>query len=253
MAMAARHDLFLAKHTGDTFIDVFIVIITAEQYSDALAFLRYAFQRTAEGPAGATWHNHAADITQSAGNMHSHQRGFVLLDITHGECQVSTTGNGVLKSVQCEVAVFGSNLVAALFDHSTFVGDTVVNQVNDGTDFQAMLFCKHFQIRTASHGAVLVHDFNNGSGRSQPCQTCQVTARFSMAGATQHTTRLSHDRENMTRLHDILRAGITSNCNLDGARAVCRRNTGGHTGSSFNRYGKTGVVGRVVLAHHQRQ
>ena len=116
-----------------------------------------------------------------------------------------------------------------------------------------MFLREFFQVRTARHAAIFIHDLDDCGRWHVARHACQITAGFGVTGATQHATRLRHDRKNMTWLHDIARHRITSDGNLNGAGAIGGRNTGGYSGGRFDGNSKIGGIGCVVLIHHQRQ
>ena len=64
-----------------------------------------------------------------------------------------------------EFAVLRFHLVNGNLGDSMFVRNSIMNEVNDSANLDAMLFCEFLKIWTSCHRAIFVHDFNDCSGR----------------------------------------------------------------------------------------
>src|SRR5439155_1727156 len=60
-------------------------------------------------------------------------------------------------------------------------------------------------------------------------------------------------REHVARLDDVLGLGVGRRGDLDGQRAVLRRDAGGDTLGGLDRGGEVGAVARAVLLDHRPQ
>ena len=74
-----------------------------------------------------------------------------------------------------------------------------------------------------------------------------------MTGATQHATRLGHQREDVARLNNVIGAGIACHGGLHGAGAIRGGNTGGDAFTGLDGHGELGTETTAVALHHQRQ
>ena len=54
----------------------------------------------------------------------------------------------------------------------------------------------------------------------------------------------------MARLHQVVGGGSFGHGHLNGASAISRRDTRGHTLRGFNRDGESGAVHRAIALHH---
>lgn len=74
-----------------------------------------------------------------------------------------------------------------------------------------------------------------------------------MAGATQDTTRIGHQRKDMAGLNQVTGLRVAGRRRLNGAGTVRGRNTGCHAHGRLNGQGKLGTKTGGVLLDHQRK
>ena len=129
----------------------------------------------------------------------------------------------------------------------------VVDQVGNGADLDAVLGRESFQFRATGHGAIVVHHFADHSAWLEPGHARQITGGFSVAGAGQGATGLSHQREDMARADDVFGFGVLGGRRLHGARAVSGRDAGSDAGGRFDRDRELGAKTGTVARCHQRQ
>src|SRR5699024_12521982 len=79
----------------------------------------------------------------------------------------------------------------------------ILDQVGDGPDLETVLAGELDEIRQASHGAIRLEDFTNGSGWCQARHLRQVTSGFSVAGTHQHPAPYGLYRTNMPGLDQV--------------------------------------------------
>ena len=80
--------------------------------------------------------------------------------------------------------------------------------------------CIRDRLRAARHRAVGVEDFHQHAGRLQAREQGQVARRLGVAGASEHATRLRHQREDVAGLRKVLGRGIRTHRGADGVRTV---------------------------------
>jgi hypothetical protein len=88
--------------------------------------------------------------------------------------------------------------------------------------------CELLEIGTSGHRAVVVQNLDDDRGRRQAGEAREITAGFGVTGTAQHPARLRHQRKDMTRLTQVLRARVEAHCRPDGMRAVVGGDTRGH-------------------------
>ena len=92
---------------------------------------------------------------------------------------------------------------------------SVVNQVGDSSDFQTVFLSKGLQLRPTCHAAVFVQNLYQDGCRFQPGQHGHIDTRLGVAGTSQYTTRLRHQRKNMSGLRQVFRTCIGPHSGAD--------------------------------------
>jgi hypothetical protein len=177
----------------------------------------------------------------------------VALSFAMDHRQVGAAARLVAVGDQLELAVGGVQGALGNALDQAFVLAAVMDQVGDGADLQVVFFGELDQVRQARHGAVFLDDLADHRGRGQAAHFGQVAARFGMAGAHQDAALDRAQREDVARLHQVVRFCALVHGHLDGARAVGRRNTGGHALGRFDRDREIGAEGGAVTGGHHRQ
>src|SRR5690554_3611745 len=106
------------------------------------------------------------------------------------------------------------------------IGHTVMNQISNSANFQAMFFCENFKIWTTRHSAIFFDDFTNHRSWLKTRKTRQVTTGFGMTSTVQYATWLCHQWEDMSWLYNVTWFGMRSHRSLNGMRTFSCRNTG---------------------------
>ena len=109
------------------------------------------------------------------------------------------------------------------------------------------------QVGQARHRAVVVHDLAQHRGRREAGEPREVAAGLGVAGAHQHAAGLRDQRKHVARLHDVLGRALRRGGDLDGQRAVVRRDAGGDALGGLDRDGEVGAVARAVVLDHRAQ
>ena len=185
--------------------------------------------------------------------MHTHQRLAPGLQLAAHQRQMRGVADAVAVNHQLEFALHGFDFTLGDALHQRFGATAVMNEIGDGTDLDAMLLTELDQVRQACHFAVFLQDFTDHRRRRHAGKLREITTRLGMTSAHQHTAVLRLQRENVAGLHDIHGAGVGAYRCLHRARAVRRRNTGGHPLRCFDRHREIGAQRRIVVRHHQRQ
>ena len=129
----------------------------------------------------------------------------------------------------------------------------VLNKIGDSTNSELMRSSELNQIRQARHFAVVLQHFADHRRRNQSCEMRQVATGLRVPGAHQHAALLRHQRKNVTRLHDVFRLRVLSDCRQYRACAIGRGNAGRHAARGFDRQREIRSHARAVVADHQRQ
>ena len=137
--------------------------------------------------------------------------------------------------------------------HQRFIAAAVLNQIGNRADLQPVLRGEKLQIGQPRHRAVGIHDFaNHGSGRAAG-HARQIAPGLGVPGAHQHAALHGLNGKHMPRLHQVLRPGLPRHRRFDGARAISRRNAGGHALGRLDGSGKGRAITRAVVLAHGRQ
>ena len=162
-------------------------------------------------------------------------------------------GGLVLESGETEVAVAAGDLLLGYALDQGFVLAAVMDQVGDGADLEAVLVRELKQVRQPGHGPVILEDLADHRGRLHAGQLGKIATGFGVAGAHQHAAVLGHQREDVAGLDDVGRLGVLGRRRLYRARAVVRRDAGGHSLGRLYREREGGAVRAAVVPDHQRQ
>ncbi len=93
-----------------------------------------------------------------------------------------------------------------------------------------------FQLRTARHGAVVVHDLDDHRRRLKARQTRQVATGLGMTRAGQYSARLRHDRKHVPGLAQVFRARLGAHRRAHGVGAIVGGDARGHALGSLDRH-----------------
>ena len=86
-----------------------------------------------------------------------------------------------------------------------------------------MLLAVRDEIGNPRHRAVLVRDLADDPGRVQTGQTREVNGCLRLAGALEDAARAGSEREDVSRLNEVVWPLLRIDGDLDRARAVCSR------------------------------
>ena len=156
--------------------------------------------------------------------------GQSVLTRVHSECltgDVLGAVDGDPVAVRREVAARGGQPGLRHPQHVVLVAPAVVDQLLDRDHRQAVLVGEVAQLLAALHGAVVVDDLGDHSGRFEPGEPGQVHGRLGVTGPHEHPALGVPQREHVPRLHDLerLRRGVDQGAHR--VRAVGGRDAGG--------------------------
>ena len=129
----------------------------------------------------------------------------------------------------------------------------VLDQVGDGDHLQAVPLAVPDEIGDPGHRPVVVHDLADHAGRNQAGEPGEVDRRLGLAGAVEDAPRPGAKREDVTWLHEVVRAGRRVDGDLDRARAVVRRDSGRDALTRFDGDRERGAQRRLVPLRHLAQ
>ena len=131
------------------------------------------------------------------------------------------------------------------------MAQAVADEVGDGDHEDAVLLGHLHEVGHAGHGAVVVHDLADDSARRQAGEAGQVDRRLGLAGPLEHAAGAALEREDMPGLHEVVRAALGVDRDLDRVRAVVRRDAGGDPFARLDGHREGGLERRFVLGRHQ--
>ena len=94
--------------------------------------------------------------------------------------------------------------------------ETISNKILDRDDTKSPFLGLLLQLRHTGHGAVIIHNLHQCTGRIQAGQLTKIHRCFGMTGTTKHSVVLSIQRIDMARTAKSLRCGC----------GICKRKNG---------------------------
>ena len=146
----------------------------------------------------------------------------------------------------------GESALAEAFDQ-VVVAHPVGDEIADRADLEVMLAGEGDQVVEPGHRPVLVHDLADHARGVEPGEARNVDRRLGVPGAHQRAAIARHQREDVSGRDEIIRALGRIDRDRDGARAVSRRNTGGHAFLRLDRDREGGLHRFLVVAAHGRE
>ncbi len=152
--------------------------------------------------------------------MHPHWTRLGAFQRTQTQGPVKLVINAVFEDFKLKLSVGGLHGLLVHTRHRRLMGHAVTNQISDRAHFEAVGLGKGLQFWTARHGPILIENFHQYPSRLKPGQQRQVKARFCVAGACQHATRLSHQRKDVARMVEVFGAGVRGHRRSDRVRPI---------------------------------
>ena len=149
--------------------------------------------------------------------------------------------------MRCFYVLLGDTLDIPLFLQP------VTDQIRDCAHADAPFAREFLEVGATRHAAVCFQYLDDDCRRLQTGQSGEITSGLRMAGSRQHAAGLRHDRENMSRLAQVLGTSVGGNSRFDRARPIVRGDAGCYALSRFDRYGEVCRMALVRLGDHQRQ
>ena len=185
--------------------------------------------------------------------MYAHQNRFIGSPGTFDQSHVLQTVALLAESDVAEMSVLGRHIhFRSLFYHR-FLFQAIGNQVADGDDFDAELVGHLLQLRHAGHSSVFVQNLNQGCGRLQSRQACQIDSCLCVSGTAQNTLILGIKRVDVARTSEIGRFAVRVGQCLDGFGTVVSGNAGGASLQFVHSNGERSAENRSVVTYLMRQ
>ena len=159
----------------------------------------------------------------------------------------------VLVGVQPELAVLGADRALGDTLDRALVAQPVADQVGDAADPELVRVREFLELRTARHGAVLVHDLDDDGRGLEAGEARQIATRLGMAGARQHSARLRHDREYVAGLAQVLGSRIGPHGGAHRVGSIVGGDARRHALGGLDREREVGAQLAVGVADHERQ
>ena len=88
-------------------------------------------------------------------------------------------------------------------DDEVFVAAAVGDEVGHRAPLEVEFLAELVELRNPRHGAVVVHDFADHTGRGESGEAGEVDRRLGVPGAAQHAARTRDEREQVARRNEI--------------------------------------------------
>ena len=111
----------------------------------------------------------------------------------------------------------------------------VLDEVGDGDHLQVVPLAERREVGHTGHRPVVVHDLADDARRVEACEPCEIDRRLGLTGAPQDAAPFRAEREDVTRLHEIVRDGARIDRDLDRPRAIVRRDSRRHALARLDR------------------
>ena len=193
------------------------------------------------------------DIARQAFAVYAHVHRLAKIGVTRDPCHMFHAVSLATVSVGGKVAVLGLHMRSGDALHELLVFQAIIDEVVDRDNLEVKLLRHFLKLRHASHGAVFVHDFDQGGRRAQARQLCQVYSRFSMACATEYALFLGVQGRNMPRPAEVAGLGIRVRKGENRRRTVVSGYTRGAAFNFIDHDGKRRSQNRGILGGLPRE
>ena len=126
----------------------------------------------------------------------------------------------------------------------------IVDQVGDRRDLERMAGSERLEVRKSRHRPIVAENLANDAGRHEPGEPGEVDRTLGLPRAHEDAAAAGAQREDVTRRHDVGRAGIGPDGGADRRRAIDRGDAARDTVACIDRDGEGRAERRPVLAHH---
>ena len=193
------------------------------------------------------------NIARKAFAVHAHVNRLAEIGIARHPGHMFHAIGGALVGIRLEITVLGRHMRGCHTLHEFFVTQAVVNQIADGNNLEVELLGHFLELRHAGHSPILVHDFNEGGGRAESSELCEVDSGLGMASTTEHAFFLCIQGRNMPRTAKVTRLGIRVRKRKNGRSTVMGRNAGRAPLDLIDHDGKGGTQNRGVFRRLARE
>lgn len=152
--------------------------------------------------------------------------------------------------VQIKIAVIRGHLDDFDLLHLFLARAPVFDDRGDGANLQLVFLGEFQQFRQTRHRAVVIEDFAEHADGAQAREAHEVNGRLGVAGALEDAAGFGAERENMPRLHEIIRHGGGRRHDLDRPGAVGGADAGADALGGIHADLKIGAMAFAILLHH---
>ena len=186
-----------------------------------------ALERLPQGPLTLA-SGGAEDVAVDAVGVHAHQHALAFPQLSPHQCQVEFRVGGGGVGDAAEFAELRGQAALAHPADLPLMAQAEADQLGHRDHLQSMVAAELLELRHAGHGAVVVHDFADHSGREEARQPGQVHGGLGLTGPHQHAAFPGAQREDVARARQIAGPGRGIDGHADGPCAVGRRDARGH-------------------------
>ena len=189
-------------------------------------------------------------LVEHGGRLHAHERGRVGRDLALHKGEVLDVVDIAAVDNHVEVAELERHVRLGVALDELLFHAAILDQIRHRHDHESEALGHDFEIRTARHGAVLVHDLADDAGGSESRQPCQIDRALGLPGALEHAAGLGNERKHVARTRQVFGAAVLAHGSENRRRTVGRADAGGHALARLNRNGEgSGKLRGVVLDH----
>ena len=195
----------------------------------------------------------AEDVARDALRVHAHEHVLLAGQIAVHEREVLLAADELAVADRRELAPRRRQAHRGLALDEALGAAAVLDQVGDGAQLEAVLGAELHEIGHARHRPVGLHDLADHARRAHAGEPREIDRGLGLAGALEHAAGARAQREDVTGLDDVARAGGRRARHLDGVRAILRRDARLDALAGLDRDRERRLVGRLVVLHHHLQ
>ena len=187
--------------------------------------------------------------------MHAHEDLLVSRDLSLHQSEVLALVHEAAVADHPEVAQPGGEVRLGDASDQPLLLEPVGDQLCDGDETQPVLAGEDLELGTARHGAVLLEDLADDSGRPEAGEASEVHRRLGLADPAEHPSRASAQREDVAGTAQVSGTRGRVHQQAHGRCAVVRADAGAHPETAVSVHGdrERRTLGVGVLVGHGRE
>ena len=183
--------------------------------------------------------------------MEPHQRGASAADLALDQRQMLAAVDNVAEDDGLQHTAFDRKRLLGNALDQDFIGQAMRNEFLDVNDRQRMLRREFAQFLEPCGLAVLAQDRAQRSDRTHPRRAHQIDRALGASDPHHHAAAQRHQRQDVTRHHDIVWRGFVEGDHRDHARAIAGRDTGGGAFARVDQH--AGLLVRIAVVGRRLQ